>query len=679
MLAKLAGRVRGIVCRPRATAAAGMAAVAAVLIGAAVATPRAVPRAAPRAASLASGIDADSGSWPRYGRDAGGSRYAPLAQITRANVRRLRVAWTYHTGDLALDVARGRPPALEVTPIGRIVALDPTTGRARWTFDAHVDPAGGYGDFTSRGVALWTDSTAPREASCRRRVVAATIDARLLAVDAENGALCRAFGHGGTIDLRAGIRNPPDYYAEYEETSPPTVVNDIIVVGSAISDNQRVNAPSGVVRGFDARTGALRWSWDPVPQDSTDPAWRTWIGPRAHSTGAANAWAPMAADPVHDLVYVPTGSPSVDYFGGLRLGDNRWGNSIVALRASTGRLVWGFQTVHHDLWDYDNASPPALVTLTRGGDAVRAVLQGSKTGQLFVLDASTGRPIFPVEERPVPRSTVPGEDASPTQPFTTGIAPLSPQTFPADSAWGPTEADRAACRDTISRLRNEGIFTPPSFEGTLDVPSNVGGAHWGGVAVDPVRQLAIVPVNRLLTEASLLREEQNDDRADEAMSRLRYESSRMRGTPYIMRRRILLGPSGMPCSRPPFGMLVAIDLVTGRQRWAVPLGGPSEAMRHAARGALPDSVAATLGSPNLGGAITTAGGIAFIAATIDRRLHAFDIETGRELWSGTLPAGGRATPMTYMVGGRQYVTVAAGGNDIWGPGDAIVTFALDQP
>jgi quinoprotein glucose dehydrogenase len=329
------------------------------------------------------------------------------------------------------------------------------------------------------------------------------LDARLIALDAVTGRPCARFGAGGTVDLRRGLRNAPAFTEEYELTSPPVVVNDVVVVGSAVADNGRVDAPSGEVRAFDLRTGTLRWSWDPVPQDRRDPAWSTWEGPVAHRTGAANAWSVMAADPARDLVFVPTASPSPDYYGGERLGDNRYANSVVALRASTGRVVWHFQTVHHDLWDYDNASPPALVSLRRGGREIPVVLQATKTGQLFVLHRETGEPVFPVEERQVPASNVAGERAAARQPFST-LPQLGLSRFDAADAWGLTGADREACRREVAALRNEGMFTPPSLRGTLVAPSYVGGAHWGGVAFDPARQIAVVPVNRLAAVVQLL-------------------------------------------------------------------------------------------------------------------------------------------------------------------------------
>jgi quinoprotein glucose dehydrogenase len=624
-----------------------------------------------------------SGEWWAYGHDQLGSRFSPLAQITRDNVAKLVVAWTYRTGEA--DVATRQPTKFEATPLmvdgtlylstpfGRVIALDPERGAAKWTYDAHVDRNGNWGDFANRGVSTWLDARAPRDAACRRRIYLGTIDARIIALDARTGIPCRSFGNAGTVDLRRGLRNTPFETEEYQLTSPPAVINGLIVTGSSVADNNRSNAASGEVRAFDARSGALRWSWDPVPRDSTDSAWRTWRGVMGHTTGAANAWSVIAADSARDLVFVPTGSASPDYYGGERIGDNRYANSIVALRASTGKVVWHFQTVHHDLWDYDNASPPALVTLMHDGRRVDVVLQATKTGQLFVLDRDTGKPVFPVEERSVPASTVFGERASATQPFNSVLPALSPQRLSIDSVWGATPADREACLAQIRPLRNDGPFTPPSFQGTLSVPSNVGGAHWGGVAFDPSRQLAVVPVNHLAAFIQLIRLDELDTAGARAnSSRLGDEYTRMHGTPYVMRRRMLIAPNGLPCSPPPFGSLVAMDLRTGMRAWNVPLGDLSALKPGSSE--LPK----TLGTPNLGGPIITAGGIVFIGATFDHVLRAFDVETGRELWKGPLPAGARATPMTYQLtpGGRQFVVIVVGGGNEWGKGDYVVAFAL---
>jgi len=618
------------------------------------------------------------GDWPVYGRDPGGARFSPLTQITRDNVARLQVAWTYHAGIPDMSSMSHRPPALEVTPLvvdglmyvitptGIVAALDPATGVERWHYDAGVDPHRGYGDFASRGVSFWRDTRTPPGNPCARRIFAATIDARLVALDATTGKPCPGFGAGGVVDLRKGLRAPPDEFAFYEVTSPPAIAGDLVITGSAVADNTNLAPASGEVRAFDARTGALKWTFDPVPQDSTDPASKTWQNGVAPLIGAANVWSVMVADPERDLVFLPTSSPAPDYYGGMRLGENRNANSIVALRASTGKVVWQFQTVHHDLWDFDNAAPPALVTVTRNAARIPAVIQTGKYGMLFVLDRTTGTPVFPVEERPVPRSTVPGEVASPTQPFTAVTPPLVPLHYSAEDAWGPTPEAKAACRAILAGLRNDGPFTPPSLQGTLSQPGNIGGAHWGGVAVDQSHGLAIVPVNRVPAMVQLFVahgfKTDSSKTADAARGMTDFEYTNMRGTPYLMRRRLILGPTGLPCTPPPFGALVAVNLSTGAIAWNVPLG---------TMGGFP-------GSPNLGGPIVTAGGVVFIGATLDRQFRAFDVETGKELWNTTLPAGARATPMTYEAGGRQFVVIAAGGGGPFGSGDAIIAFALPK-
>ena len=365
---------------------------------------------------------AEDGDWPNYGRTPGGARHSPLTQIHRDNVAKLTLAWEYKTGEAAIET--GNPTALETTPLavdellyvstplGKIAALDPVSGAPRWSRNLDVKRKRYFGDWVTRGVSYWRDEKA--SGPCSRRVIVATVDARLVALDAARGSFCTDFGTRGVVDLIAGLRNKQSYGDEYEQTSPPAIVNDLIVVGSAVADNNSTVAASGEVRAFDVRNGSLRWTWNPVPQDPRDPAYSTWRGDAGIRSGGANTWSIIAADPKRDLVFLPTTSPAVDYYGVTRLGDNRYANSVVALRASTGKLVWHFQTVHHDLWDYDNAAPPALITLPDGKDAV---LQGTKTAQLFVLDRETGAPLFPLEERAVPKSDVAGEETAPTQPL----------------------------------------------------------------------------------------------------------------------------------------------------------------------------------------------------------------------------------------------------------------------
>jgi len=612
--------------------------------------------------------------WSVYGGDAGGTRYSPLADINRSNVARLRVAWTFPTGHMGVPTRR--QPRFETTPLmvdgtlylttplGQLIALDPATGAVRWRYDPQSQRNASYGDFANRGLSTWLDTAAAPGSPCRRRIFVATIDARLYAVDAATGRVCSDFGRDGTIDLRRGLRIPPFEFPGYQVTSPPLVVGDLVVTGSAIADNGRVAPASGEVRAFAARTGQLRWAWDPIPQDARDPAYATWERHSAVLTGGANVWSVMVADPERGLIFAPTSSPAPDYFGGRRPGSNRYANSLVALRAASGEVVWHFQTVHHDLWDYDNASPPALVTLVRGGRRIPAVVQATKSGMLFVLHRETGEPLVPVEEGAVPASDVPGERAWPTQPFS--AITVSPLGIAADSAWGATAADRDTCRAMFAGLRNDGVFTPPSLQGTLARPANIGGAHWGGVALHQERQIVVTPVNTIASMVQLIPDDGFDDDSAEAESErvnLDYEYTRMEGTGYVMRRRMLRAPSGAFCTPPPWGALVAVDLATGRKLWDVPLGtlapgGP------------------VTGSPNLGGPIVTAGRLVFIGATVEKAFRAFDLETGAQLWRAELPAGARATPMTYKVGGRQYVVIAAGGGGPFGAGDQLVAFAL---
>src|SRR6266404_4393145 len=456
--------------------------------------------------------DAD---WPAYGRDPGGSRYSPLTQINRDDVKSLKVAWTYRTGAADVKGRSAHNAAFEATPIfvdgtlylstpfNRVIALDPLKGTERWSFDPKVDLTTGYSEVSSRGVSSWADRR-----SGKRRIYVATIDARLIALDATTGEPCKDFARDGQIDLTRDVRLVDR--GDYQVTSPPAVIGDLIIVGSSIGDNRGVELERGVVRAYDARTGKLEWSWEPIPQADDDPTRKTWLAGSATRTGAANAWSIISADPERGLVFVPTGSPSPDFYGGERKGNNEYANSVVALRASTGKVVWHFQVVHHDLWDYDVASQPMLITVKRNGRDIPAVAVGTKIGHLFVLHRETGKPLFPVEERPVPPSAVPGEEASPTQPFPKLPAAIVPQKLTEEDAWGITPADREECRRLIKSARSEGLFTPPSLQGTIVFPGNVGGMNWSGMSYDARRGLLIANTNRIATLVRLIpREEYN--------------------------------------------------------------------------------------------------------------------------------------------------------------------------
>jgi quinoprotein glucose dehydrogenase len=620
--------------------------------------------------------------WPSYGGDPYGTRYSPLTQITRDNVEHLEVAWVHRTGDVSDGSKYRRKSSFEATPIlfegtlyvstpfSRVVALDPETGAERWIYDPYIDLDEGYSEsLVSRGVEAWVDPEGREGELCQKRIFFATLDARLLALDAPSGRPCRGFGDGGEVDLKVGVGEVE--IGEYEVTSPPVAVGDVVVVGSAQGDNRRVEVESGDIRGFDARTGELRWTFQPVPRAPDRPGWDAWRAEQARHVGAGNAWAPLSSDPERDLVFVPTGSAAPDFYGGERLGNNTFANSVVALRASTGELVWYFQVVHHDLWDYDIASQPTATTVRRGLQEIPAVVQATKMGHIFILHRETGEPLFPVEERPVPASTVEGEEAWPTQPFPVLPPPLLPERMTPDSAWGIIPGDKGKCREKMEALRYEGIFTPPSLEGTLEYPSMVGGANWGGVAVDPERRLLLVNLNRFASWVRLIPREQFDEarRAPDAEGQF----TAQRGTPYGMNREGgLVSPQDVPCTPPPWGKLVAIDLDEGSVRWDVPLG--------TIRDIAPVPLPIQWGTPNLGGPIVTAGGLVFIGAAMDDYLRAFDVETGEELWKGRLPAGGQATPMTYRVrpGGKQFVVIAAGGHGNLGTtlGDHLVAFAL---
>jgi quinoprotein glucose dehydrogenase len=395
-----------------------------------------------------------------------------------------------------------------------VIALDPESGRERWRFDPHIDRARRYAEASARGVSAWAASDAAGGV-CRRRIFSGTLDARLLALDADTGRPCSDFGAGGQVDLTRGLRIRD--VGAYLVTSPPAVFGKVVIVGSAIGDNRAADVERGVIRAYDAESGAQLWSFDPLPDSALHPAAADWNLAQAQRTGAGNAWGVMSVDHEHGLVLVPTGSASPDYYGGQRLGTNRFADSLLALDARSGRLVWQQQLIHHDLWDYDLAAQPVLGDVEVQGMPVPAVIQATKTGMLYVFERSHGQPLFPVTERRVPSSHVAGEQAWPTQPFSS-LPPLAPQrAVLAADAWGLTVWDRGKCRNLIAALRNEGVFTPPDTRGTLLTPGYIGGVNWGGVAFDQDHGRIIAAVNllpmvvTLLTPAEFEREVRSGD------------------------------------------------------------------------------------------------------------------------------------------------------------------------
>ncbi len=625
----------------------------------------------------------DDLEWTAYGGDPGQARHSASRQIDRSNVAHLREAWVYRTGEIerrgrwAKDGKFQNTPIIAAgnlvvcTPFNRVIALDPASGSERWVYDPGVEVRERPDErFNCRGLARWR-APAGGAGPCAERLFMATTDRRLIAIDAASGRTCDGFGVDGQVSVP--LERPELRDAELQFASAPVLVGDVLVVGSASGDNGRAFGPSGVVRAFDVRTGEPRWSFDPIPRSFDPVASPTWQEGSNERTGQANVWSSITVDESRDLVFLPTSSPSPDFFGGLRKGDNLYANSMVALRGSTGELVWHFQTVHHDIWDYDVPSGPSLIEFRPPGAAagaapVPALVFATKTGFIFVLDRQTGKPLTEVEERPVPRSDVPGEWTSPTQPFSVGLPTLSPQGITPDDAFGLLGFDWSACRAAIAASRNEGLFTPPSTgAGTLIVPMGAGGANWGGVGVDRKRNRIFVNSNNAAHRVTLLPAEEAARRRKEERGK---EISMMRGAPYGMIREVLMSPLGLPCNKPPWGKLSAVDLESGTLAWEVVLGNT--------RKLAPLGLSLDLGTPTLGGPLVTDGGLVFIGSTMDNLLRAFDADSGETLWAGELPYGGHATPMTYAVGGRQYVVIAAGGHPVLGSqvGDAVVAFAL---
>jgi quinoprotein glucose dehydrogenase len=618
------------------------------------------------AALLACGIGPAQSTGDPYGW-----HHSAATHVTPANVARLEPAWTHRNGDMAATTGPPSSVSAQATPIllpraagehlvfctpfNRVIALDPATGAERWSYDPQV-PRTSERPYRCRGVAYAEVPQANANGACRHRIYGATADRRLFALDARDGKPCEQFGVHGEVTL---VEHERDGLERVSTSSAPVVGNGVVVVGSSVIDFAYAEAPRGVVAAFDAVTGAPRWTFDPLEGVS--------------GTGAGNAWAPLAVDEAADLVFVPTGAPSPDYYGGLRPGRNGHANSVVALRLSTGEVAWVFQLVHHDLWDYDTPAQPVLFEW-RGVDGRRvpALAQVSKQGFVFVLDRRNGKPLFPVEEHVVPASTIPGEQAWPTQPFPIESLRLLPTRLQPRDAWGIAMWDRAKCHDAIAALHNKGIFTPLAEQPTLLFPGSLGGANWGGGAYSPRHQRLIVNVNATPFVAQLVRGGGTATKQDHPVAGQKTMFVTMQGTPYTLAVGPLLSPFGMPCTAPPWGKLVAIDLAQGRVAWQVPLGSVHE------MGPFPLPWHINWGTPNLGGGLVTDGGVFFIGATMDRQFRAFDVQDGRELWSHDLPVDATSTPMSYTHLGRQYVVINAGGHAMYnrGTGDYLMAFAL---
>ncbi|WP_164116431.1 pyrroloquinoline quinone-dependent dehydrogenase [Sphingorhabdus sp. Alg239-R122] len=618
--------------------------------------------------------------WDAYGGDGFGNRYSRAADITPDNVQDLEVAWSFQTGALeGRSEAALRRAAFETTPIlvedslvfctqfHEVIALDPATGAEKWRYDAAVPTDGKPANqFTCRGVSYWKDSKQAAATPCSTRILMGTVDSRLIALDAKTGRKCTGFGEEGEVHIKSSV--PLRWPGEFQITSAPAIIGDTVVTGSAIGDNLRTRAPLGTVHAFDIRTGRLKWTFDPIPRDVDDPARASWAGNSADEAGHANVWSTIAVDEERGLVFLPTSSASPDYYGGDRVGDNLYANSVVALNGETGEVAWHFQTVHHDLWDYDLPAQPGLFEVWRDSKAHDVVAQVTKTGLVFVLDRDTGKPFLPIEERPVPQGGAEGETLSPTQPFPVNTPPVVPSRLDPADAFGITLWDKMACAGQIRALRKEGLFTPPSEQGTLAYPFTGGGANWGSTAYDPTRNLLVVNMSNIASFVRLTKQTGMENQADSITDGA--EFAPMEDAPYTMQRGPLLSPLGLPCVPPPWGVIAGVDLSSGEIVWRKTIGTTQDLA--------PGGLALPLGTPNFGGPVITGSGLVFIGAAMDNYLRAFDVETGAELWKGRLPAGGQATPMTYEYGGKQYVVIAAGGHSSSGTkqGDHIIAYAL---
>jgi quinoprotein glucose dehydrogenase len=623
-----------------------------------------------------------AGDWTSYGNDAGGTRFSPLAQISPANVANLQPAWTYRFG----PAPAGAPRSLQVTPIkigdtlyactsyNDIVALNAETGRERWRYRARTDVSGApHG--ACRGVSYYRVPDAV--GACAARIFTNTIDARLIAVDAATGRPCKGFGRDGIVALQEGMPKSPKSY--YYVSSAPTIARGRIVLGGWVFDNMYWGEPSGVIRAFDAVTGKLSWAFDVgrLDRKGAPPPGET------YTPSTPNSWAPMSVDDRLGLVYAPMGGAVLDYAGHARRPfDDAWSGSVVAIDAETGTPRWKFHTVRHDLWDYDVPSQPTLIDLPMPDGIRHALVQPTKRGEVFVLDRETGQPIYPVTEHAAPtRGAVPGERPSPTQPYSDSLPSFRGPPLEEKSMWGITPLDQLWCRIGFRKARYDGPLTPPGFTPNIVSPGFLGGSDWGSVSIDADRHLMIVNSNRMANYVNLIPRALADRMGIAPADLTRTTSGEgagyaaLKGTPVAVKIYPFLSPIFAPCQAPPWGHISAVDLVTGKLAWTHSLGTARDSGPLGMSSMLP----LRMGVPNMGGAVTTRGGLFFLAATQDRYLRAFDTATGNVLWRARLPAGGQSTPMTYLApGGRQMVAVAAGGHPMMNTkaGDFLIAYAL---
>lgn len=626
--------------------------------------------------------------WVAYGRTVEATRYSPLDAINTENVGQLTRAWVYRSEDMPPESVDGKwapeNTPLKVgtalylcTPRNIMISLDAASGRERWRYDPNVTIDNIPYSASCRGVSFYEQPDAPEEALCKRRIIGGTLDARLIAVDADTGQLCPDFGDSGQVDLLQGMgESVPGFVAV---TSPPTIVRGVAVVGHQVLDGQKEDAPSGVIRGYDVVTGELAWAWDMGRPGKTGRP----QGDEVYTRGTPNAWTIFAGDEQLGMVYVPMGNSSVDYWAGNRRDfENRFSTALVALDATTGEVRWEFQTVHKDLWDYDLGSQPTLLDFPTGdGETTPAVILPTKQGDIFVFDRATGEPLTEVVERPVPQSELPNENAAPTQPFSIGMPTLAKPELTGRDTWGLTPLDQLWCRIQFHRASYEGRYTPPTVERPfIQYPGYNGGNDWGSGSLDPERGIFVANYNNIPMYDQLIHRDEANKKGMVPVGQPGGTTNSgggvpQAGSPYAVSIKPWRnGFTGMPCTRPPFGGIMAIDIQTREVLWDVPLG----TARANGPFGIPSHLPVVIGTPNNGGSVVTAGGLIFIAAATDNQIRAIDIETGEVLWEDELPAGGQATPMTFEADGRQYLVINAGGHHFMETpiGDYFIAYSL---